>query len=292
VTIAVTGGTGFTGEHVVRELLAAGRTVRCLVRPTSDVSRVPDGVTLVKGTLEDAGSLRRLLDGAEALVKVSSLGFGHARAVLEACAETSVSRGIFFSTTSIFTKLPARSGHVRGEAEKQIEQSGLSWTILRPTMIYGSERDRNLSRLIRFLARTPAVPLPGGGRALIQPVQALDLARAVVSVLQTPATALRAYNLPGRAPAPLREVVGFLLRALGRRVPIISVPVRGAAAVAGLWQRTGLPPRVTREQVLRLAEDKAFEYEDAERDFGYRPGTWQEGLSLELERLRSIQWIS
>lgn len=291
MTIAVTGATGFTGEHVVAELVAAGRKVRCLVRPTSDVSRLPAGVTLVEGSLEDAASLRRLLEGAGALVKVSSLGFGQARAVVEACAASSVSRGIFFSTTSIFTKLPTRSGPVRRDAEKLIEDSGLSWTILRPTMIYGSERDRNLSRLIRFLARTPVVPLPGGGRALIQPVHAGDLACAVASVLETPATASRVYNLPGRTPSPLKEIVAFLLRALGRSVPILSVPVRGAAAAAGLWQRTGLPPRVSREQILRLVEDKAFSYEDAERDFGYRPKTWQEGLSLELERLRSIKWI-
>ena len=289
--VAVTGGTGFTGEFVVRGLLEAGHRVRCLARPSADVSRIPEAAERVIGALEDPAGLRRLLAGADALVNVSSLGQGHAGAVLEACRDSSISRAVFFSTTSVFTKLPAKSREVRTDAERRIQESSLAWTILRPTMIYGTERDRNMSRLIRFLARAPVVPLPGQGRALIQPVYVEDLARAVVSVLGVPSTALRGYNLPGREPTPLRELVGFLIERLGRRTPILSVPLAPAAGMAALWQKTGLPPRVSREQVLRLAEDKDFAFEDARRDFGYDPRSWREGLTLELQRLRDIGWV-
>lgn len=288
---AVTGGTGFTGDFVVRGLLQAGHRVRCLVRPSADVSRLPEAVERVGGALEDGAGLRRLLAGADALVNVSSLGFGHARDVIEACRASSVSRAVFFSTTSIFTRLPTKSGQVRADAERRIQDSSLAWTIVRPTMIYGSERDRNMSRLIRFLARTPVVLLPGGGKALIQPVYVEDLARSVVSVLGMPSTAMRAYNLPGRESTPLRGLVEFLVASLGRRKPILSVPLGPAARVAAVWQKTGLPPRVSREQVLRLGEDKAFEFEEARRDFGYQPQSWREGLILELKRLRDVGWV-
>ena len=240
--VAVTGGTGFTGEFVVRGLVHAGHRVRCLARPSADVSRLPRGVERIVGALENPESLRGLLRGADALVNVSSLGFGHAGAVLEACRDASVSRALFFSTTSIFTRLPAKSREVRADAERRIRESPLAWTILRPTMIYGTERDRNMSRLIRFLVRAPVVPLPGEGKALIQPVYVEDLARAVVSILGTPSTAMRAYNLPGREPTPLKDLVGFLIEGLGRRTPILSVPLAPAARLAALWQKTRLPP--------------------------------------------------
>lgn len=289
--VAVTGATGFTGGFVVRALSEAGHRLRCLIRPGADGSRLPSGAVRVTGMLEDGSSLRHLLEGSEALVKVSSLGFGHAATVVDACRAASVSRAVFFSTTSIFTKLATRSGSLRRQAEQRVEESSLDWTILRPTMIYGTERDRNLSRLIRFLSRAPAVPLPGGGRSLLQPVYVQDLATAVVSVLRAPQTNRRAYNLPGASATSLRDLVGFLLGRLGRRAPMVRVPVGAAAIAARLWSRIGLPPRVSEEQVLRLAEDKAFDFSEARRDFLYDPKSWKEGLDLELKRLREIGWI-
>jgi uncharacterized protein YbjT (DUF2867 family) len=291
VIVAMTGGSGFTGRYVAERLVAAGRQLRCLARPGSDTAGLTGRVDLVPGNLDDRESLRRLLTGADALVSVASLGFGHAPNLVDACEAAGVRKAVFFSTTSIFTKLESASKGTRLAAERRIEESRIAWTILRPTMIYGTERDRNLSRLIRFLSKAPVVPLPGGGRALLQPVFVEDLAAAVEKVLATTTAERRAYNLPGAEPAPLREVVAFILSKLLRRPAVIDVPIGPMAFLAGLWRRTSLPPRVSREQVLRLAEDKAFEFAPARADFGYSPRGWKEGLSAEIGRLREIGWI-
>jgi nucleoside-diphosphate-sugar epimerase len=289
--IAVTGGSGFTGRFVVDKLLSEGHTVRCLARRTTDRGALAAGAGVFEGDLDDSESLRRFLTGSDVLVNVASLGFGHASNVVRACEAASVRRGVFFSTTSIFTELPSASRAVRVAAEETVRASQLSWTILRPTMIYGTERDRNMSRMIRFLNRAPFVPLPGGGSALVQPVHVEDLAEAVARTLQRPETTGRAYDLPGADPAPLRAVLRFVLSELGRHAPILTIPSAPAAALAGLWQVTGLPPRVSREQVLRLSEDKAFPYDEARRDLDFRPRSWKEGLAREVERLREIGWI-
>ena len=128
------------------------------------------------------------------------MGFGHIPPLLERLAASTVRRAVFVSTTSIFTALPAPSRHVRLDAEAAVTASSLDWTILRPTMIYGSARDRNISRLLRFLHRWPIFPLCGD--ALWQPVHVEDLADAVVAALDTPATIGRTYNLPGASPLP------------------------------------------------------------------------------------------
>jgi uncharacterized protein YbjT (DUF2867 family) len=286
VRVAVTGATGFTGRRVVSELRRRGHEVVALIRPPASRLVPSAGFRVVEGDLADARALGQLLDGAEAFVHAASLGFGHAGFVADAVEAARPQRSVFFSSTALFTHLPAASKKVRLAAEERVRALTTEWTIVRPTMIYGAEGDRNMERLIRFLARTPVVPLPGGGRALIQPVHVEDLGRAAVDALLCPAAARRAYDLAGADPAPLREVVGYLAGLLGRKPLLVTVPVRPVAAAVRIWGILRLPPRLKPEQVLRLAEDKAFPYDEALRDWGYAPRSWREGLAQEIAALR------
>src|SRR5205814_7044896 len=102
---------------------------------------------------------------------------------------------------------PAPSTVVRLTAEREVRESGLAWTILRPTMIYGAPGDRNLSRLLVLLARARRgraplpvslplpLPVPGGGRRLQQPVHVADLAEAVLRAVERPQAVGRRYNV-------------------------------------------------------------------------------------------------
>jgi uncharacterized protein YbjT (DUF2867 family) len=287
VRVAVTGATGFTGRRIVSELLRRDHEVTALVRPPAARLPVASGISVVEGDMADARALAELMAGAEGLVHAASLGFGHAGVVADAVEAAGVRRAVFFSSTALFTHLPAASKAVRMAAEARVRALPGAWTILRPTMIYGAAGDRNMERLIRFLARSPVVPLPGGGRALVQPVHVEDLGRAAVDALLCPVAARREYNLGGADPAPLRELVLHVAGLLGRRPLLVAVPVRPVAAAVGVWWALRLPPRLKPEQVLRLAEDKAFPYEEARRDWGYAPRSWREGLAEEVAALRA-----
>ena len=283
--VALTGGTGFTGSRVLRELQRRGHEVTALVRAPF-AGRTPEGTRVVEGDLTDEAALSRLLRDQHALVHVASLGFGHAAPVADAAEAAGVRRAVFFSSTALFTRLPAASKEVRLAAEERVRGMRADWSLLRPTMIYGDAGDRNVSRLVRFVAASPLVPLPGGGRALVQPVHVEDLGRAAVDALECVAAWRREYNLPGAEAVPLRELVLLVSRLLGRRVLLVPLPLRPMAALAGLWHCLGLPPRLSREQVLRLAEDKAFGFDDARRDWGYAPRGLREGLAQEVRALR------
>jgi uncharacterized protein YbjT (DUF2867 family) len=291
VKVAVTGATGFTGRRVVSELGRRGHAVVALVRPPTTGRKLPEAVRIVEGDMADPAALGRLLAGQDAFVHVASLGFGHAEAVASAVEAAGIERSVFFSSTAVYTRLPAASRAVRLAAEQRLRALPGRWTILRPTMIYGDAGDRNLSRLIRFVARSPIVPLPGGGRALIQPVHVEDLARAAVDALECAATARREYDLPGAEAAPLRELVHHVGRLLGRRLLLLPLPLRPMARVAGLWHHFGLPPRVGSEQMLRLGEDKAFPFDEARRAWGYAPRGFREGLADEVRLLREIGFV-
>ena len=137
--VHVTGGSGFLGGHVIPVLLARGHDVTALARSTAAAERVAGlGATAIAGDLDDPASLDAgfAASGAEALVNLASLGFGHAPSIVAAAEEATISRAVFVSTTGIYTKLASRSKATRLSAEETIRTSGLTWTILRPSMIY------------------------------------------------------------------------------------------------------------------------------------------------------------
>ncbi|HEX3246935.1 MAG TPA: NAD-dependent epimerase/dehydratase family protein, partial [Chloroflexota bacterium] len=163
--------------------------------------------------------------------------------------------------------------------------SSLDWTILRPTMIYGSPRDRNVWRLIRYLQKYPVIPIPGDGKRLQQPVFVDDLAHAVEAALNTPSSIRRALNLAGAEPLSYNDVIDTVSSELGRHVLKLHVPLR--IALLGLGAYTALRRRAVlrSEQLYRLNEDKAFSIDDARACLGYRPLTFREGIARELQAL-------
>lgn len=285
MTVALAGGTGFTGRRVAARLAAKGQVLRCLVRGTSDRAALPPGVETVVGDLADAAALSRWLAGCDALVYCASMGFGHIDGVVAAAEAAGVRRAVFISTTALFTRLPAKSKVVRTAAEESVRRSRLAWTILRPTMIYGAPGDRNMERLLRQVARWPVVFVPGDGKALIQPVHVDDLADAVVAAFVTAAAERREYNVSGRAPLSLGSTIDAAASAVGKRRSKLHLPLGAVAATLRAFEAIRLPLPVKSEQVLRLAEDKAFPHDDAARDFGFAPRDFESGIAEEARAL-------
>ena len=219
------------------------------------------------------------------LLNIASLGFGHAPAIVAAARAAGIDRAVFVSTTAVTTRLPARSRAVRLEAEKQIRESGLKWTILRPTMIYGAPGDRNLSRLLMLLPRVPVLPVPGGGRHLQQPVHVADVASAVLSAAERPESAGNTYDIAGPEPLSFAELLRVAAQAVGSRARFVPVPLSPLVAAARGYELLSAEPRIRAEQLQRLAEDKAFSIDDAARDLGYAPRPFTDGILGEARAL-------
>lgn len=293
--IFVTGATGFTGSRVVPLLLKNGYEVRCLYRVTSDRSVIlsalenadyAKNVEWTLGELSDTASLSAAMQGADALVNIASLGFGHADSIIHAAKDAGIQRAVFISTTAIFTQLNAKSKKVRVAAELAIETSGLKYSILRPTMIYGSPRDRNMWRLIRFMRYSPIVPVFGDGNSLQQPIHVDDVAAAVLGCLKADITIGKSYNIAGKHPLTYNEVIDTIARQMNKRVWKLHIPSRPVVALLSLLERIRLPFPIKAEQVLRLNENKDFSYADAQRDFGFSPLAFEEGIGVEISSLK------
>jgi nucleoside-diphosphate-sugar epimerase len=155
-------------------------------------------------------------------------------------------------------------------------------------MIYGSELDHNMHKLLRFLDRWPVFPLFGSGENLWQPVYYEDLARGLYAALTKPGTDDQIYDLPGPRPLTYMDLVRTAAGALGKRVRIVRIPAEPVRRTLVLAERMDLPLPVSSEQVLRLREDKAYSYDKAREELGYAPRGFKEGVALEVGRLREI----
>jgi uncharacterized protein YbjT (DUF2867 family) len=297
--LLVTGGSGFLGRYVLAAATRDGHQCVALARSAAAASVVAGlGAVPLTGDLDDAPVLGPLFAAAhcDALVNLASLGFGYAPAIVEAAVSAGLDRAVFVSTTAVTTALPAPSKTVRLAAEDLIRSSPLTWTILRPTMIYGAPGDRNLSRLLAVLGRAvrlPALraglplplPVPGGGRRLQQPVHVADLAGAVLAAVERPAAAGRVYDVAGPEPVSFGELLRLSAAAAGCRVSLVPLPLAPVIALTRGYERVSTQPKIRAEQWQRLAEDKAFSVTAAARDLGYAPRSFAAGIRAEAELL-------
>jgi len=288
VKVLVTGASGFTGSFTVQAFLEQKISVRCFVRRSSCLNFIPTAkVEIAFGDLGQSETLQEALRGMDAIVNIASLGFGHAPEIVSAIKRTGIKRCLFVSTTAIFTQLNAASKGIRIAAERTIVESGLDYTIFRPTMIYGSSRDRNICRLIKYLDKLPIIPIFGSGNHLQQPVYVGDVAQAITKALLAEVTHGKSYNIAGASPLTYNEMIDTVSALLGRKTNKIHLPVKPVILGLSFLEKAGVAFPVKTEQVLRLNEDKSFDYSKARCDFGYQPRTFRDGVRLELDELRN-----
>ena len=286
--IAVSGANGFTGRFVCAELQRRQQVFVAVLRPGSDVAWMNTHQIPVRfADLNDEKQLASALNGCSILLNVASIGFGAAPFIVQACGIAGVKRVVFVSTTAIFTQLNAGSKVVRKAAEAVITNSHLDFTILRPTMIYGTPGDRNMIRLVRWLDRLPVLPVFGNGRSLQQPVHVSDVAWAVVEAAMTPAAIGRCFNLSGATPLTYRDVIQLTALALEKRVYRLHLPSGLIIACLQILERLNIALPIKAEQILRLNENKAFSHTAASSVFGYVPMSFAQGIFSEVKLFRS-----
>jgi uncharacterized protein YbjT (DUF2867 family) len=256
-TLAVTGGTGFVGTHLLRLALAEGYDVRALTRGWKPPE---DDVAWVDGALDRPDTLVKLATGADSIVHVAgainardrsgfeAINVAGTAAMIDAARRAGVRR--FVHISSLAAREPGLSdyGWSKARSERLVAASGLEWTIIRPPAVYGPG-DRETFELFR-MARRGLVPLPSKGRFSVIHVE--DLARLVLATLDDPDSWSETWEPDdGREGGwQHRHFARTLGRLYGRRAltPAIPRPVlRIAARLDRLVRRDGA--RLTRDRV-------------------------------------------
>ena len=267
--VLVTGAAGLVGIHTCRELSKNGWQVRALIRDPARAAmalgQLP--VEFRVGDVRDASTLRSSLSGCGAVVHLAAIaiekkGESYAESntaaterLISAARAESVQRLIFMSQNGADSRSPYPFLHSKGVAQNSVKTSGLGWTILRPSVIFGPE-DQFVNVLGRLIRLTPKIfPLPGGGTARFQPVAVDDVARVIRLSLEKKETVNQIYELGGAIPLTLRQMTERILTAMGTDRKLVSVPIKLLRPLVAMAQRFLPNPPVTLSLLDLLALD-------------------------------------
>jgi NADH dehydrogenase len=261
--ILLTGATGTVGAALLQRMTAAGLPVRCLVRDPRRLGSERVRVQIALGDLAEPSSFRNALRGVSTVVHLAAAIRDQERAsieelngvatlrLLQAAAREGAESFVFFSALGATLQSEPRFFRAKATAERAVTASPLRTTIVAPSLIY-APGDPWL-RLLGRMSLLPAVPIPGSGRALYQPIWADDVADCVMSLLQArePPGDGEAEKNPGSAkrvvlagPETLSHaaIVAAFLRSIGRPRPLAPVPIPlvrvGLRAVEWLWRES------------------------------------------------------
>jgi uncharacterized protein YbjT (DUF2867 family) len=244
--ILVTGGTGFVGQEVVRKLVALNQPVRALVRHPERKNPFAQlrGVEVVQGDVLKPETLAAAMVGVQAVIhlvgiitETSRVTYEQAhteatRNVLAAAKGAGVGRWVQMS--AIGTRPHARSRYhlTKWAAEELVRTSGLDWTILRPSLIYGYDEKDRLLNLLRMVLSWPlsalqlySFPLLNGGEALIQPVSVREVAHCFALAPSKEEAIGRTFDLVGPVAMSWREMAFKILAALGKEGVYEEIPL-------------------------------------------------------------------
>ncbi len=294
--VFLTGGMGFVGSEIVRQLVADGHVVRALVRKGSeDKLAVLENVEVFPGDVTDAGSLVNALVGCDAVIhlvgiirefpkKGVTFKQMHVEAtenILQAAEEQGVQRYLHMSSNGTRERGSTAYHRSKWQGEKMVRESPLDWTIFRPSLIFGpgSEFVNILATLIR---KMPVVPVIGNGKYRMQPVAVDQVAASFVKALGMSETIGKAYQLGGGVSYSYDEIIDLTAQALGKeKVCKIHQPIFMIKPMIRMMQGFDQFP-ITEDQLKMLVEGNVCDPQEWAQTFNLKPLSFADGIEASL----------
>lgn len=272
--IAITGGTGFLGRHLARELVERGDEVVLVARGTerartaAALAELP-GARLVQADVTDVDALRGAFRGASAVAHLAGIsratraqGFEQVhvhgtRAVLDALESCGVPRLVLVSFLRARPGTGSAYHETKWRAEELVRARAADFTVLKAGVVFGAG-DHLVRHVARALSLVPVFGLVGRGAQPLRPVAAEDVARLAAAACAGDARLGRAtLAVVGPESLTLAEAVRRIGAAVGRRPRFVRLPVAVHLALAGALELVLREPLVSRSQVRMLAEGLA-----------------------------------
>ena len=280
--VFVTGGTGFVGSEVLRQLRAAGHEVVALVRSGSEEKLVVDVETQI-GDVAELDSFADALHDCDAVIHLvgiirefpdkgvtfQKLHVDATRNVLQAAGDHDVRRYLHMSANGVRPDAEAVYHQTKWAAEELVRSSSLDWTIFRPSLIFGPNGEF-VEMLADLIRKMPIVPVIGKGRYRMQPVAREQVAATFVKALERPDTIGQTYHLAGAEPHTYEEILDLTGEAIGETpVRKLHQPLFMMKPVIKMLEGVAAFP-ITSDQLTMMLEGNVCD-----------PSAWAEAFDIE-----------
>ncbi len=291
--LLVTGATSHTGKiflNLLEEKKYSGK-IRCLVRDRSKIDWLKSlslEIEIFLGDLNETDSLVGCFKEVKTILNIAGIHF--TLILLELGKKEHVDWFICVHTTGLYSKFKTASKKYK-KIEESISKQSSCVTIIRPTMIYGGSNDKNMWNLINYLDNNYVFPIFGSGKNLFQPIFAGDLADAYYKVLSSRNAVIgKNYNLSGGSEISYNSILQIISSQLNRKNLYIRIPIWFSLVLLYFYKflkKNGVT--VSKEQILRMKEDKIFSYQKAKNDFGFDPISFNKGIIIEIKEYKKLK---
>ncbi len=286
--ILVIGGTGFIGRHLVARLAESGQQVRVAARGSRQ-GALPEGVEAVHADVVTGEGLAEAMTGVDKIAHLVAIIIekgnqrfdgvirGGTEGVVQQAERAGVKKLVYVSAIGAAPDPKFPYWHAKWAAEQLVSGSGLDYTILRPSLVFGPEDDF-FNRLADMVRRSPLVPIAGNGKTKFQPLGVDDLVTCIAACLAKGTHDRQIVEVGGPEYFTYNELIDVISAALGKRRPRVHIPLWLMRPAARMLQIVLSSPPVTTDQLAMLAKDNVTELDAVPRQFGFAPGRLGDGL--------------
>lgn len=295
--VFLTGATGFVGKHLARRLVEDGHDLSCLVRSTD----CPEaeflaglGAGLSVGNILDAESVVAAASGADAVVHLVGIIFERRGATFEeihvhgtinalaAAAMAGAGRYIHMSALGTGSRAESSYHRTKWAGEEQVRNSGLDYTIFRPSTIIGpgGEFFAMLARQVRL---SPLLPVVGNGRYRMQPISVFDVAACFSGSIDNARARNQVYEIGGPDQLTYNEMLDIICRVMGKKRAKLHIPVAAVKPVAWLGERLMSRPLLTSDQLKMLLKDNVCDIDKMRDELGVQPAPFEDAVRSALD---------
>lgn len=291
--ILITGATSQLGEVIVNKLKENHEKIRCFVRETSKIDILKDeNVEFAFGNFNDVKSIERALEDVDYVIHVGGIWYAKDILSILDLQNRVIKKLVFVGSTSKFQKVNSKDPKEidlvtrMTAAEEIINKSKQNTIIIRPTMLYGIDKDKNILTLIKFMDRFHVFPIIGKGEGLKQPVHVFDVADAVLKTMYSEKLVKNEYNIPGAKSIEYKGIILSIKKNLKKPVIVLNIPLSLAKIGFKIYKSLNPKTIVNISMVNRVNKSFIFDFDSAKRDFDYTPMTFEEGVKIQIEYLR------
>lgn len=288
MNVFITGTSGFIGKRLIEALSGnpAVSEISALYRKKEQIAFLPK----VNPILGDLDSIQNMEMDTSIDLMIHLAGYYKTerkslcetvnvqgtRNVISFCKKNHIPKILFFSTINVDLKSKGNYANSKLAAEQEIKNSGLSYLILRPSLVFRG-REGSLGKIIGYAEKMPFVPVFGSGKAKEQPIHIDELTALTISVIQDFKPGLTLYAA-GRDAMSFKGLVQTIGNSIGRKARILPIPAKPVYMILKLLEKAGIHPGISSEQVAHMSEDLSADMNQTLKHYPIELKTFEEHM--------------